>query len=54
MVNHFEGHHHISEKANLFNSLQKYCDLSKENIFDLVPITFYVEIHDLDKTNHYN
>lgn len=34
--------------------MQKYCDMVKENVFDYVPITFYVEINDLDKTNQYN
>ena len=51
MVNHFEGHHYVSEKANLFRMLMKYCDSFKENIFDIVPITFYVEVPDLDKVN---
>lgn len=50
MVNHLEFHHIISEKAALFNELQKYCDGIKENVFEVcVPITFYVEVHDLDK-----
>jgi hypothetical protein len=50
MVNHVEFHHIISEKASLFNELQKHCDNHKENVFDLVaPITFYVEVLDLDK-----
>ena len=44
MVNHFEYHSLISEKANLFNMLQKHCENSKENVFDIYPITFYVEI----------
>ena len=54
MVNHFEFHHLISEKANLFNNLQKLCDIQKENIFDICPITFYVEITDFEKTQAYN
>lgn len=55
MVNHLEFHHIISEKAALFNELQKYCDGVKENLFDVcVPITFYVEINDLDKPQVYN
>ena len=53
-VNHFEGHHYVSEKANLFRMMQKHCDLYKENIFDIVPLTFYVEIPAVDKTNQYN
>jgi hypothetical protein len=54
MVNHFEFHHFISEKAYLFNMMQKYCDLSKENIFDICPVTFYVEVTDCDKQQAYN
>jgi hypothetical protein len=54
MVNHFEGHHFISEKSNLFNMLQKHCDGMKENIFDVCPITFYVEVPDVDKMTQYN
>mmetsp|Transcript_29026 Transcript_29026/g.27990 ORF Transcript_29026/g.27990 Transcript_29026/m.27990 type:complete len:139 (-) Transcript_29026:1633-2049(-) len=54
MVNHFEFHHLISEKANLFNNLQKYSESLKENIFDICPITFYVEVTDVDKTQAYN
>jgi Tubulin-tyrosine ligase family len=55
MVNHLEFHHIISEKAFLFNELTRYCDGLKENVFDLmVPITFYVEINDLDKPQVYN
>jgi hypothetical protein len=54
MVNHFENHHLISEKANLFNLLQKYCEGNKENIFDICPITFYVEVNDVEKTAAYN
>ena len=50
MVNHLEFHQCISEKAALFNELQKHCDLMKENVFEVcVPITFYVEVLDIDK-----
>lgn len=55
MVNHLEFHHTISEKASLFNELSRHCDALKENVFDLmVPITFYVEVNDLDKPQAYN
>lgn len=55
LVNHLEFHHIISEKAALFNEVQKYCDGVKENVFDVcVPITFYVEVTDLDKPQVYN
>lgn len=55
MVNHLEYHHYISEKAALFQELRAHCDGMKENVFDLcVPITFYIEVHDLDKQQVYN
>lgn len=55
MVNHLEFHHHISEKAALFNELTRHCESVKENVFDLmVPITFYVEVQELDKPQVYN
>lgn len=34
--------------------LQKQCDLQKENVFDYVPITFYVEMPDVSKEAAYN
>lgn len=53
MVNHLEFHALISEKANLFHNLRASCENFKENIFDLCPLTFYVEISDIDKTQQY-
>lgn len=33
----------------------KHCDSMKENVFDImVPITFYVEVNDIDKPQAYN
>jgi hypothetical protein len=34
--------------------LQKYCDLQKENVFDITPITFYIEMPDIQKEQAYN
>jgi hypothetical protein len=51
MVNHFEFHHLITEKANLFNILKQHCESVKENIFDICPQTFYVELSEKDKIN---
>lgn len=31
--------------------MQKYCDLHKESAFDLMPITFFVEIADASREN---
>lgn len=54
MVNHVENHHLISEKANLFNIYTKHCENFKENVFDVCPLTFYVEIQDIEKSNAYS
>ena len=54
MVNHFENHHLITEKFNLLAVMQKFCDIHKENTFDLMPITFFVEINDPNRENHLN
>ena len=49
MVNHMEHHHLLTEKYNLLMVMQRFCDLHKENTFDLMPITFFVEIPDATK-----
>jgi hypothetical protein len=49
MVNHFEFHDQISEKDNLFFNMQRYCEGVKKNVFDLLPVTFSV---DLDNKNY--
>jgi len=53
-VNHLEYHHLITEKYNLLISLTKFCDLQKENVFDITPITFFVEMPDVNKETAYN
>lgn len=53
-VNHFEAHQLITEKFNLLNQMQKYCDLGKENVFDYLPVTFYVEMPNVQKEQAYN
>ena len=35
-------------------SLTKFCDLQKENVFDITPITFFVEMPDVNKDTAYN
>ena len=35
-------------------NLTKFCDLQKENVFDLTPITFFVEMPDVNKETAYN
>ena len=39
----------MTEKYNLLMVMQRYCDLHKENTFDLTPITFFVEIPDASR-----
>jgi hypothetical protein len=34
--------------------MQKFCDTLKENVFDYLPVTFYVEIPNYSKDNAYN
>jgi hypothetical protein len=55
LVNHLEFRQTISEKASLFNEVQKlYYHGVKEIVFDVcVPITFYFEVADLDKPQVY-
>jgi len=55
MVNHFEAHKLLTEKYNLLNMMQKFCDQVKENPFEFMPITFYVEFAtDPQKESTYN
>ena len=49
MVNHFEHHQLLTEKYNLLMVMQRFCDLHKENTFDIMPITFFVEIPDASR-----
>lgn len=53
-MNHYEAHHLITEKYHLLDVMLKYCDSIKENVFDLTPITFYVEISDPNNQQVYN
>lgn len=44
MVNHFEHHSCISEKSKLFINLSEYAaNKLNENVFDYLPLTFFVE-----------
>eukprot|EP00826_Nyctotherus_ovalis_P065251 TRINITY_DN9586_c0_g1_i5.p1 TRINITY_DN9586_c0_g1~~TRINITY_DN9586_c0_g1_i5.p1 ORF type:complete len:410 (-),score=85.20 TRINITY_DN9586_c0_g1_i5:323-1552(-) len=44
LVNHFEFHGELSSKSKLFLNLQAYAEMNKENVFDFLPITFYIEL----------
>ena len=49
MVNHFEFHHVISNKANLFVNLMKYCEKKNLSVFKYVPFTIVFKIKDRRK-----
>ena len=49
MVNHFEFHHVISNKANLFINLMKYCEKNNLSVFKFVPFTIVFKIKDRRK-----
>ena len=49
-----EHHSLITEKFNLLISMTKFCDNHKENVFDMMPVTFFVELADLNKEIAYN
>ncbi len=44
----------LTEKYNLLHAVQKHCELHKENPWDYLPVTFYVEITDLQNPLLYN
>lgn len=49
-MNHFEQHSNLTEKSKLFKNLMEYAVTRlKENVFNYVPLTFFVEI-DISKT----
>ena len=45
MINHFEFHKEISDKSNLTINLISYCKKIKTNPFNLMPITFFVDLY---------
>jgi len=44
IINHFEFHHEITTKDELFKNMMAYAELNKINIFDYVPLTFVVDV----------
>lgn len=54
LINHVQSHQLVTEKANLFMNMQKQADSMKENVFDFLPITFYIEMPNFQKENAYN
>ena len=49
IVNHFEYHHVITNKANMFINLMKYCEKRDIPIFKFVPFTIVFKIKDRRK-----
>ena len=43
MVNHFEFHNLITNKANLFYNMMKYAEILDENVFKYIPFTILFE-----------
>ena len=44
MVNHFEHHHEITTKNELFKNLKSHNDENKQNAFYSIPLTFCLKI----------
>ena len=51
VVNHFENHCAISNKANMFINLMNYCEQRKISVFKYVPFTIIFELKTEDKLN---
>ena len=49
LVNHFEYHYTISNKANMFFNLMEYCEKNKISVFKYVPFTIVYKIKDRSK-----
>lgn len=43
LVNHFEFHGSITQKDQLFLNLQKACDNSHRDVFEILPVTFVID-----------
>ena len=48
IVNHFENHICISNKANLFLNMMNYCEQRKISVFKYIPLTYIFELKMLD------
>ena len=49
IVNHFEFHYAISNKANMFMNLMKYCEKRNISVFKYVPFTIVFKLKDRRK-----
>lgn len=43
LVNHVNGHYHLTTKDNLFLNLKSYYESQKKNIYDVVPLTMVLD-----------
>ena len=50
IVNHFENHSCITNKANLFVNMMDYCERRKISVFKYIPLTLIFELNILDNT----
>ena len=53
MVNHLEFHKYLSEKSELLNWLQNYCEQIRANVFKITPLSFFIKV-DMSKPNALN
>ena len=51
LVNHFENHTVITNKANMFFNLMDYCEKNKISVFKYVPFTIVYRIKDRSKSS---
>ena len=54
IVNHFENHHVITNKANMFINLMDYCEKRKISVFKYVPFTIIYQFKDKVNFNKNN
>ena len=50
IVNHFECHRHLSNKNKMFENVKTYWENIKENVFKIIPLTFFISV-DVTKNN---
>ncbi|CDW72701.1 tubulin-tyrosine ligase family protein [Stylonychia lemnae] len=48
LVNHLEYHSQLSEKSKLFINMSKFAMKLKENVFNYIPITFFIEVDSMN------
>ena len=52
VVNHFENHFALSNKANMFINMMFYCEQRKISVFKYVPLTIVFELDILNNTDN--